>query len=95
MLLRKANRALPMGGHVVIFSSMTDDTEDGPFIAAMASIYHTAIPVEGGRIYPWCYYERWLANAGFGDFRRIQSDSWTPHGVIVATKVATTDALGL
>jgi ubiquinone/menaquinone biosynthesis C-methylase UbiE len=87
VLLRKANRALPMGGHVVIFSSMTDDTEDGPFIAAMASTYHTAIPVEGGRIYPWGYYERWLANAGFGDFRRIRSDSWTPHGVIVATKV--------
>jgi hypothetical protein len=57
LLLRKANRALPMGGHVVIFSSMTDDTEDGPFIAAMASIYHTAIPVEGGRIYPWRHYE--------------------------------------
>ena len=87
-LLRKANRALPIGGYVVIFSSMTDDSEDGPFIAAMASIYHTAIPVEGGRIYPWRYYEGWLADAGFGNFRRIRSDSWTPHGVIVASKVA-------
>ena len=95
VLLRKANRALPMGGHVVIFSSMTDDTEDGPFIAAMASIYHAAIPVEGGRIYPWCYYERWLASAGFSDFRRIRSDSWTPHGVLVATKVAVADTLAL
>lgn len=88
LLLKKANDALPMGGHVVIFSSMTDDSEDGPFIAAMASIYHTAIPVEGGRIYPWIYYERWLASAGFGNFRRIRSNSWTPHGVIVATKVS-------
>jgi SAM-dependent methyltransferase len=94
VLLRKANRALPMGGHVVIFSSMTDDTEDGPFIAAMASIYHTAIPVEGGRIYPWLYYEGWLADAGFGNFRRIRSDSWTPHGVIVATKVAELESFG-
>jgi ubiquinone/menaquinone biosynthesis C-methylase UbiE len=90
LLLRKANRALHMGGHVVIFSSMTDDTEDGPFIAAMASIYHTAIPVEGGRIYPWKHYEECLSDAGFGSFRRIPSDSWTPHGVIVATKVSAT-----
>ncbi len=94
VLLRKANRALPMGGHVVIFSSMTEDTEDGPFIAAMASIYHTAIPVEGGRIYPWGHYERWLGGAGFGDFRRVRSDSWTPHGVIVATKLAEVDPFG-
>jgi len=94
MLLRKANRALPMGGHVVIFSSMTDDSEDGPFIAAMASIYHTAIPVEGGRIYPWIYYETWLAEAGFSNFCRIHSDSWTPHGVIVATKVAAVEPCG-
>lgn len=86
MLLQKANRVLPMGGRVVIFSSMTDDTEDGPYIAAMASIYHTAIPVEGGRIYPWVHYERCLADAGFGEIRRIRSDNWTPHGVIVATK---------
>ncbi len=93
LLLRKANRALPMGGHVVIFSSMTDDSEDGPFIAAMASIYHTAIPVECGRIYPWLYYERWLADAGFGNFHRTRSDSWTPHGVIVATKLSELDPL--
>lgn len=87
-LLRRANAALPLGGTVVIFSSMTDDTEDGPFIAAMASLYHTAIPVEGGRIYPWSAYETWLAATGFGETQRLRSDSWTPHGVIVAQKVA-------
>jgi hypothetical protein len=87
-LLRRTNAALPLGGVVVIFSSMADDTEDGPFIAAMASLYHAAIPVEGGRIYPWRSYEDWLAAAGFGEVRRIRSDTWTPHGVIVARKVA-------
>jgi L-tyrosine C(3)-methyltransferase len=89
-LLRKANSVLPVGGHVVIFSSMADDSEDGPFIAAMASLYHAAIPVEGGRIYPWSYYEKWLANAGFGQIRRVATEKWTPHGVIVATKIANT-----
>ncbi|GHG60811.1 O-methyltransferase [Sinomonas cellulolyticus] len=87
-LLRRTNAALPLGGTVVIFSSMTDDTEDGPFVAAMASLYHTAIPVEGGRIYPWSAYEDWLTATGFGEVRRIRSDTWTPHGVIVARKVA-------
>ncbi|MFF2300282.1 methyltransferase [Arthrobacter sp. NPDC058127] len=87
-LLRRSNAALPLGGTVVIFSSMTDDSEDGPFIAAMASLYHTAIPVEGGRIYPWGAYEGWLRATGFGEVQRIRSDTWTPHGVIVAKKVA-------
>jgi L-tyrosine C(3)-methyltransferase len=87
-LLRRANAALPVGGSVVIFSSMTNDREDGPFIAAMASLYHASIPVEGGRIYPWSSYERWLADSGFSDIRRIRSDSWTPHGVIIAKKVS-------
>lgn len=87
-LLRRTNLALPLGGTIVIFSSMTEDTEDGPFIAAMASLYHAAIPVEGGRIYPWKSYEGWLTATGFGEFQRIRSDTWTPHGVIVARKVA-------
>lgn len=87
-LLRRSNAALPLGGTVVIFSSMTDDSEDGPFIAAMASLYHAAIPVEGGRIYPWSAYEGWLRATGFGGVQRIRSDTWTPHGVIVAKKVA-------
>lgn len=87
-LLRRTNAALEVGGTVVIFSSMTDDSQDGPFIAAMASLYHTAIPVEGGRIYPWSAYEEWLRATGFGQIGRIRSDTWTPHGVIVAQKVA-------
>lgn len=85
-LLRRANAALPIGGTVVIFSSMTEDTQDGPFIAAMASLYHASIPVEGGRIYPWGAYEEWLHATGFGEIRRFRSESWTPHGLIVAKK---------
>jgi ubiquinone/menaquinone biosynthesis C-methylase UbiE len=88
-LIRKANEVLPIGGHVVIFSSMTDDSEDGPLVAAMASVYHACIPSEeGGRIYPWRHYEDWLGTNGFGNVRRVSSTGWTPHGAIVASKVA-------
>lgn len=86
-LLRKANGALPVGGHIIILSSMTDDSEDGPRIAALASIYHACIPVEGGRIYPWRYYEQWLIATGFEPRARVKSSGWTPHGAIVAEKV--------
>lgn len=86
-LLRKANEALPQGGHVVVFSSMTADSDDGPRIAALASVYHACIPVEGGRIYPWRQYEEWLVAAGFAPRARIASRGWTPHGAIVAQKV--------
>lgn len=86
-LLQKANSSLPVGGHVVIFSSISDDSGDGPFVAAMAAIYHACIPVEGGDIYSWAQYEEWLKDCGFGEIRRVQGDGWTPHGAIVATKV--------
>jgi hypothetical protein len=87
LLLRKANSSLPIGGRVVIFSSITDNSNDGPFVAAMASIYHACIPVEGGNIYSWAQYEGWLNTCGFGEIRRIKGDGWTPHSAIIATKI--------
>ncbi|MEO7261983.1 MAG: methyltransferase [Jatrophihabitantaceae bacterium] len=86
-LLRRAHEALPSGGSVVIMNSMSDDTGDGPLMAALDAAYFAAIPGGGGMIYAWRKYEQCLRAAGFGAIERIRpAGAWTPHGVIVAKK---------
>jgi hypothetical protein len=85
-LLRRAHEALPSGARVVIMNSMSDDTGDGPLMAALDAAYFAAIP-GGGMLYAWHKYEECLRAAGFGAIERIKpTGAWTPHGVIVATK---------
>jgi len=86
-LLTTAYAALPPGGRVIIMNSMSEDTGDGPLMAALASPFFAAVAGEGGMIYPWKKYEESLAVAGFHQIERIRcTDALTPHGIIVATK---------
>lgn len=85
-LLRKAYAALPEGGRVVIFNSMSNDAGDGPVVAALDSVYFAALPAEGGMIYSWEQHEQCLREAGFRDFERAACPGWTPHGILIATK---------
>ncbi|MCY1401747.1 Multifunctional cyclase-dehydratase-3-O-methyl transferase TcmN [compost metagenome] len=85
-MLRKAYDALPDGGRVVIFNSMSNDEGDGPVMAALDSVYFACLPAEGGMIYSWEQYERCLAEAGFKEPLRTVIPGWTPHGIIVAHK---------
>lgn len=85
-LLTKAYEALPAGGRLVIFNSMSNDAGDGPVVAALDSVYFAAIPAEGGMIYSWAQHEQCLRDAGFSQFTRIACEGWTPHGIIIATK---------
>ncbi|MGA8163506.1 MAG: methyltransferase [Waddliaceae bacterium] len=86
-LLKSAYRALPKGGRVILFSSMSNDAGDGPLMAALDSVYFASIPSEGGMIYTWKEYENWLQLAGFKQTKRFSNEnSWTPHGIIEAVK---------
>lgn len=85
-LLRKAHDALPDGGRVLIFSAMSDDTGDGPLYAALDNVYFATLPTESSVIYNWAQYEEWLTDAGFSDVVRLPGKTWTPHGLIGATK---------
>lgn len=85
-MLKKAYDALPEGGRVVIFNSMSNDEGDGPIVAALDSVYFACLPAEGGMIYAWEQYERCLAEAGFKYPQRIHVPGWTPHGIIIAHK---------
>jgi L-tyrosine C(3)-methyltransferase len=85
-LLRKAYLALPGGGRVIIFNSMSDDDCAGPLVAALDSGYFAALPAEGGMIYTWAQHEQCLRDAGFTAIERIHCPGWTPHGIIVATR---------
>jgi SAM-dependent methyltransferase len=86
LLLKKAYDALAPGGGVVIFSSITDDSEDGPLMAAPDSVYFVSIPARGGMIHTWSDYEAGLREAGFSSVTRHRCRSWTPHGAMVAVK---------
>jgi L-tyrosine C(3)-methyltransferase len=85
-LLRKAYDALVPGGRVLLFNSMSNDTGDGPLIAALDSVYFAALPAEGGMIYPWRQHEASLRAAGFTELERITCPAWTPHGILIGTK---------
>lgn len=85
-LLRRAYEALPPGGRVVVFNSVSYDEGDGPVMAALDSVYFAAVPAEGGMIYCWQQYEDWLLESGFCNVERIPFDAWTPHGALIATK---------
>lgn len=85
-LMRRAYEALPKGGKLVIFNSMSNDEGDGPVVAALDSVYFASLPAEGGMIYSWKQHEDCLRDAGFHSAERIPFPGWTPHGVIVATK---------
>jgi ubiquinone/menaquinone biosynthesis C-methylase UbiE len=85
-LLRKAYDALPAGGRLVIFNSMSNDDGDGPVVAALDSVYFASVPAEGGMIYSWAQHEAALREAGFTQLRRIPCPGWTPHGILIATK---------
>ncbi|WP_033325721.1 methyltransferase [Streptomyces yerevanensis] len=85
-LMRRAYEALPEGGRLVIFNSMSNDEGDGPVVAALDSVYFASLPAEGGMIYPWSVHEECLREAGFRSAERIPFPGWTPHGLIVATK---------
>jgi ubiquinone/menaquinone biosynthesis C-methylase UbiE len=86
-LLRSAYDALPPGGQALIFSSISSDDEDGPTMAALDSVYFISVPAQGGMIWAWKDYDRCLRAAGFDRVDCYPCRSWTPHGLIVGTKV--------
>lgn len=86
-LLRSAHAALPGGGRVLIMSSMSEDSGDGPLMSALSSAFFAAVPGWGGMLYAWNKYEQCLREAGFGSIERIRCEgAWTPHGIILAAK---------
>jgi len=85
-LMIKAFAALRPGGAVVIFSSISDDSQDGPLMAALDTAYFVSIPATRGMIYSWNDYETALRAAGFIDVERFPCRDWSPHGAVVAIK---------
>ncbi|MCC6188935.1 MAG: methyltransferase domain-containing protein, partial [Anaerolineales bacterium] len=85
-LLDKAYNALGEAGRVVIVGSVSNDSEDGPLMAALDTVYFRSVAAGQGMIYPWKDYERLLRDVGFREVQRISCDTWTPHGVIIGEK---------
>ncbi|MGW6918979.1 methyltransferase [Kitasatospora sp. NPDC054939] len=85
-LLRKAYRALPGGGRVLVFNAVSDESGDGPLYAALDNVYFATLPAPSSTIYHWGQYEQWFAEAGFAKTERRPGGRWTPHGVIAAVK---------
>jgi ubiquinone/menaquinone biosynthesis C-methylase UbiE len=83
-LLAKAHNALPVGGRVLIFNTMQDDTQDGPIMAMLFSAYFLSLASGHGRYYPWEQHERWLQETGFTVQR--YGDMPYSHGLCVGTK---------
>jgi hypothetical protein len=86
-LLTTAYESTPEDGRVIIMNSMSEDSGDGPVMAALASPFFAAVAGEGGMLYPWYRYEESLRAAGFTRSERIRcTEALTPHGIIVGLK---------
>jgi SAM-dependent methyltransferase len=85
-LLARAHEALAPGGRVAVFNAFADDHGGGPLYTALDNVYFATLPTEESTIYEWREHEEWLTAGGFVDIRRIGSEGWTPHGVIVGRK---------
>lgn len=84
-LLRKAADLLPEGGEVVIRELFANDDGVGPLYASMSSV--TMLLDTYGENYSWATYESWLAEAGFGRFRRIPFPTTAASGALVARRL--------
>ncbi|MEY9997025.1 ubiquinone/menaquinone biosynthesis C-methylase UbiE [Streptomyces sp. V4I8] len=84
-LLTKAHRALPPGGRALVFNTMQDDTQEGPVMAMLGSVYFLALASGQGRYYAWSHYENWFRKAGFSSIQRHASMPYS-HGLCIATK---------
>jgi predicted O-methyltransferase YrrM len=85
-LLRRAHRALPRGGIVICFNSMTDDTEMGPPRSALLSLYFLALASGEGMVYPWKDYRAWFTEVGFRKVEVHRVGDVMDHGIVVGTK---------
>lgn len=81
-LLARAYEALPPGGRVAVFNAFADDDGSGPLYTGLDNVYFATLPSEESTIYRWCEHEEWLTAAGFVDIARVESEGWTPHGVM-------------
>ena len=71
-LLRKSFAALPANGRVILYNMMQEDSEDGPWAAAIGSPYFLAVATGEGMLYTWKEYEDWMKLAGFGRVNRMR-----------------------
>jgi ubiquinone/menaquinone biosynthesis C-methylase UbiE len=85
-LLTKAYESLTPGGQVVIFGSVAEDDEKGPLMAALDTVYFSSVAAGNGMIYPWKDYEMLLREIGFTNIEKKRSETWTPHGLVLAQK---------
>lgn len=83
-LFKKAYKALPKYGKIIIFNMMQNSDETGPLTAALGSPYFLAIATGEGMLYTWKEYETWLSESGFSDIKMIELER--DHGAIIGVK---------
>lgn len=84
-LLKKSYKALPVGGQVMIFNMMQNNSEDGPATAAMGSPYFLTLATGRGMLYTWNEYVELFEEAGF---QKIQMSKLPMnHGIVRGHKL--------
>ncbi len=86
MLFEKLYRALPSGGTLVVYGTMSEDDGSGPFHSVALSLYFLALASHEGAVHRWSDYREWLPRAGFSDLRTHRIGDWTNQGLIIAKK---------
>lgn len=71
---------------MIIVNSIADDSEDGPLMAALDTVYFRSVAAGQGMIYPWKDYVEMLSAVGFRRTTKVRCDTWTPHGIVIGHK---------
>ncbi len=82
-LFRRVHAALVPGGRLVIQDQLMSDDRTSPRAGALFAV-NMLVGTPSGGTYTAREYESWLAEAGFGEFRRVALPG--PNGLLIAVR---------
>ena len=85
-ILKRANRALKVGGKVYVLDMMTDATHTAPKFSALFAV-NMALTTANGWVFADSELKGWMREAGFEPGKTQRVPPPMPHWLIAATKI--------
>jgi hypothetical protein len=85
-LVERSYRALPPGGALIVFNSVSRDEEDGPLGSALLSLYFLTLATGQGMVYPLKDYDAWFQGAGFTRVEKLPLPPPADRAFVVGVK---------
>ena len=84
-ILKRANRALKLGGRIIVLDMMTDETHTAPKFSALFAV-NMALTTQNGWVFSDAELKGWMAEAGFVPEATLTVPPPMPHWLVTARK---------